>query len=392
MIRPEAIQRRAEGQFKQVLRAWLEDDEPFPKRYGTAIKRDELQDWARLREGIQALKDHVSRVNHPGYRLEEEQRNTRQLGEQTLPTQVVIEDWDAYLALVQRRRDFQRFTEDVARIRQRLPALNAWMIQHPMHIIEHQGHWDDLLTVCEFFLAHPQPGVYSRELPIPVHTKFIESHTKILSALLDALLPETAINAAEKDFEPRFGLLQAPSLLRLRLLDAQLQTAHGLPLDDLTLPVAQVDALLTHHLQPSRVIIVENEIPFLTLPALPEGVAFFGSGYAAARLGQLEGLQRCEVLYWGDVDAHGFQILSELREQVPHTRSVMMDWATYQQHGAFLSPEPDLKRKTPFAHLTAAEKALAEHILSTQRRLEQEHIPHAAAVNSLRELWSAATA
>jgi len=36
------------------------------------------------------------------------------------------------------------------------------------------------------------------------------------------------------------------------------------------------------------------------------------------------------IYYWGDMDIHGFQILSQLRSYFPHVRSIMMDMETYR--------------------------------------------------------------
>jgi hypothetical protein len=38
------------------------------------------------------------------------------------------------------------------------------------------------------------------------------------------------------------------------------------------------------------------------------------------------------ILYWGDIDTHGFAILDRLRTGMPHMRSLMMDQATLQAH------------------------------------------------------------
>ncbi|WP_418789559.1 Wadjet anti-phage system protein JetD domain-containing protein [Paenarthrobacter ilicis] len=43
-------------------------------------------------------------------------------------------------------------------------------------------------------------------------------------------------------------------------------------------------------------------------------------------------LRDCEVLYWGDLDTHGFGILDQLRAVHPHVSSVLMDDATLLAH------------------------------------------------------------
>ncbi|BFO23151.1 hypothetical protein SHKM778_95390 (plasmid) [Streptomyces sp. KM77-8] len=50
-----------------------------------------------------------------------------------------------------------------------------------------------------------------------------------------------------------------------------------------------------------------------------------GSGYAASLLRHLPWLADIDLWYWGDIDTHGFAILSRVRGHFPHTRSLLMD-------------------------------------------------------------------
>ena len=240
------------------------------------------------------------------------------------------------------------------------------------------------MAVCRYFLECPRPNVYIRELPIPVHTKFIETHTGILRDLLDVLLPAQAINAHATSFTARFGLRDKAPLIRLRLLDEQLEWEHNLRLDDLSLPVEQAAYLLSTHLKPRRVVIVENLINFLTLPQLPNTVGIFGGGFGIHLLRGMPWLNNCDVLYWGDIDAHGFQILSDLRGIFAHTGSIMMDWATFKAHVDYVITGI-AAHSVSFEHLNTTEVELAQHITEHHLRLEQEHIPQDYAVQALRQ-------
>ena len=385
MMTPQEIGQRAEKRYKAVLQAYLQDAyaDVFPLRFSVG-KAD--RDLAKRRKAIEQLRAGSKEQNGQshGYTLEWSTVNQRTLGTQTLPRKVCIETLDDYLAVVRKRTEFEQFTQDVALIRRRLPGIETWLQANPAQIIENAGHWSDLLTVCEYFIQQPRPQLYIRELPIPVHTKFIEAHTRILRALLDDLLPPDAINTTASSFAGRFGLRDKPILLRLRLLDEQLEWSQGLRVDDLTLPVQQAAHLLSDHLKPRHVVIVENLINFLTLPALPDTVGFFGGGFAVHILRDVDWLQKCDVLYWSDIDAYGFQLLADLRRIVPHTRSVMMDQAIWDAYNAYATEGATLRHAT-FETLTPAEYQLATTITEANLRLEQEHIPHADAVRALQQ-------
>ncbi len=128
-------------------------------------------------------------------------------------------------------------------------------------------------------------------------------------------------------------------------------------------------------LSPQRVLIVENEVTYLALPALPDTLAIFGAGYGLAVLAQLPWLHGCVIDYWGDLDTHGFVILDELRAVLPQTRSLLMDRATLLAHEPLWVREPSPSRRD-LIHLTRDEAELYDDLrldrLGSAVRLEQE--------------------
>ena len=83
----------------------------------------------------------------------------------------------------------------------------------------------------------------------------------------------------------------------------------------------------------------------------------------------------CPIFYWGDLDAQGFQILSNLRALFPHVTSLMMDQETFAAFAAFSVPgTPTPVRQLPY--LTEAERTLFLHLAEKNLRLEQERISH----------------
>lgn len=379
MITPEEIIRRAERKYRHVLRAWLAGEDCFPMEFPAGRPSPKL---AERRQQIERLRESSKEVTGQGYDLCWKTVKKRDIGKQTVPSRIIIHDLEDYLALIRKSAEFNRFVADVLKIRTRFPVLENWLRADPLEAIKHHGIWDDLLLVCDYFVKHPSPGVYIRELPIPVHTKFIENNASALRSLLDTLLPPDGIVQDAVTFNERFGLKSTPVLVRLRLLGKQLHVQSGLELDDLSLPVEQLAHLLREHVQPRHVVIVENLTNFLTLPSFPDCVGIFGSGYAIHLLGAVDWLAQCDVIYWGDMDAHGFEILSDLRGMFPNTRSVMMDEATWDAHRDYVVSGRS-SRSERFSNLTEAEAHLARRVAEGNLRLEQEHIPHSYAVAQL---------
>ena len=112
----------------------------------------------------------------------------------------------------------------------------------------------------------------------------------------------------------------------------------------------------------------------LALPDVAGVVAIHGSGYIGHRVGALPWVRIRPVLYWGDLDSHGFAILNRVRAAGVDAQSMLMDREVLEAHRDLWVREP-----TPFrgelSRLTASEQAALD-ILRTEGdvRLEQERI------------------
>ncbi|MGB3181266.1 MAG: DUF2220 domain-containing protein [Cyclobacteriaceae bacterium] len=153
-------------------------------------------------------------------------------------------------------------------------------------------------------------------------------------------------------------------------------------LTDLTLPLSQIAALA---LRPRRVIVSENKMTFLTLPPMPGTLAIWGHAYRASLLQHLPWLTGTDIIYWGDLDVHGFQILNQVRSHYPPAKSLMMDKATYRAFRQFVTtgkPSP----VTHLPHLTEAEALMHRYLRLHNLRLEQERISHSYVLERLEEV------
>lgn len=323
-----------------------------------------------------------------GYDLVWREINHRQLGRNNIPVAAVIPSEADALRLIGRASEARRFDQLAASTLAAFPALLPWVCRQPLKLLEHGEGWERILAVLRWFVAHPRPGIYLRQLDTEgVDTKFVEARKVLFAELLDQVLPATAILASAvgpRQFEARYGLSSKPALIRFRILDP----AHHIGgLSDLTVPVAQFAALQS---RVERVFVTENEVNVLAFPAVSSSMVVFGGGYAIERLAQVEWLRNREVLYWGDIDTHGFAILDRMREGVPHARSLLMDAATLQAHRHLWgSEEPDKRYTGELGRLSAAERDmfhdLRDNRYSPCLRLEQERIGYEWAVAAIHE-------
>jgi hypothetical protein len=218
--------------------------------------------------------------------------------------------------------------------------------------------------------------VYLREIPIPgVDTKFIELNRTVLAELIDELTPDRADRSfAPNRFAQRYGFAVKPTLVRLRSLDPRRPLYAGVT--DLTLRADEFPAAAP---EVGIVFIIENDVTFLAFPAVPDAVALFGGGFAVSSVAMLPWLQRRRVVYWGDIDTHGFVALDRLRVSVPHTESLLMDEVTLLAHRGQWVRE-DVQATAPLMHLTPSEsslyRALQDNDHGEHVRLEQERVQY----------------
>jgi len=380
MITPEQIEQKARKAFRTFLQTWLQGENFFPLEYPVGkLPMDNFED---LRASTKHLMEMSKEGRGFGYRVVHRPQRTKDYGMQNLPRQILIETEEDYLALVKRKGNFQHFKDDSKLIRDCFPELETWIFQHPFSVLKYADDWPELLDVCGYFLKNPNPGLYMREIPLSIHTKFIEQHTKILRTLLDTLMSTEHINPEERHFARRFGLRYDEPLVRLRLLDPDKVTRDSFPFHDLSIPVSEL-ARWSH--APTKCVVVENKQTFLTLPFLSNTLALWGGGFRVELLSQLKWLRTSQLFYWGDIDAHGFQILAVLRKNFAHVQSVMMDDETLLAFKSFIG-QGTLTSVVEPQFLTTTEMRLYQRVQAENLRLEQEHIPPAYALQEFLRL------
>jgi hypothetical protein len=169
-------------------------------------------------------------------------------------------------------------------------------------------------------------------------------------------------------------------LIRFRTLDMALRDKLRLVANDVSVPLSEARRFDWSGLW---IVVTENKMNFLTLPQLPNALGVWGGGNAAQLLTTISWLNNCRVLYWGDMDVHGFHIVSRLRAAFPHLTTAMMDLSTLNDCSKLIANTRAATYEETKC-LTFAEQQAYERVKSSQILLEQEKIPYAYAVDLLR--------
>lgn len=237
--------------------------------------------------------------------------------------------------------------------------------------------FDLLCRAADWFAAHDGSGLTPRQVPIAgLHAKWLNTRRALVAELAGVgdlgLLPEH------------------PARIHFTYLDPGYRAAGGRLHDSATVGD---DVALPY--RPQVVVISENKDTAIHFPPLAGGVSVEGVGKGGSTAASFDWIVSApRVIYWGDMDADGLEILDGFRDAGVPATSILMDPATYdtwERFGTNVDKAgkplgPRLARPVP--HLTDDERALYVALiapdLARHRRVEQERIPLTAALEAVR--------
>ena len=403
MINAESIKVKAEHKFTGYLHSVLDGDTAFFPLHIPAAKGSATDDFAMRKTEAEKLYRHSKQAKGFGYTVVSAAVKTRSKGMQTVIEKILFETEVDFLRFIQKETEACNFKTNLERIKTQCLKLDAadiwydWTAKHISVLTEafDAQYWEQLFLCADWFIHHSPCGLYLREIPLPVHTKFIEQNRALIFSLYCALkksgtaepvlceaIPPEPVFAEPKNIAEavyaEWGVRTAPPFVRFRLLDDAIGVTiagETLEIGEMQIPLESFAALRFD--SADTVFVVENLLVYLTFPAIPKGLCIFGSGFAAVQLHCNIHLRQKKLYYFGDIDEHGFEILSEFRAIFPDVTSFCMDSTTYQTFAQFAVPGKSSKRNSADLCLTAEELALSRYLREHPKcnRLEQERIP-----------------
>lgn len=405
MVSPEQAKAEARRRLTAGHRRWtLEGWSPpvWTQSLRPPTERQVLADPAAAESWVRGW---AAQPLPAGLEVDWEDRTWRSVGTQRVPVRLLArtpEDLARYVG-GREDRDHRTFAERVGRIRGMAgepdpggprPAGHAEVAEvaeapgptDPLTAVLRRNadrithlpapEFDRLLAVTAWLGAHPVTGLRPRQLPIRgVDSKWFSAHRTVVTALHGALFGGAG-TAEGIRAGVGLGMVESDPAVRLRILDPSLHLAG---LTDLQVPLTQAAGL---DWQPGTVLIVENQETLLSLPPAHGVVALWGRGFDTAATA-LPWLRGRPILYWGDLDSHGFAILHRYRSHLPQIESVLMDEGTLEAFTDLWVPEPKPFRGT-LATLTPAESRTLERLRGEgDVRLEQERVGWAHALERL---------
>jgi hypothetical protein len=327
---------------------------------------------------VQAWVAEWRRANSGPLRVEYKQVGGRLVGTNQIPSRALLEGYEQAWELLGARAKIRQFTGLADRTRAECPRLAPWLERRPVKVLELAADWADLLATVRWIDERQVTGISLRQVDVPgVDTKFIGRHRGVLTELLDLQLTPNRIDVTAPDFEGRYGFARKPGYVRFRTASGHRgYTELAVRADELPAPPSGI----------TRAYVIENEITYLAFPLPPDAMVIFGGGYAVQILESLNWLASLDLVYWGDLDTHGFAILNRLRSRFPNARSLLMDRDTLLAHQTQWVTEPTptavvLSLLTPDEQ--ALYTALGSGVFGPAVRLEQERVSFGAVAHAL---------
>lgn len=278
------------------------------------------------------------------------------------------------------------------------------------------GDFAKLLLVLDWCRAHRPAGIYLRSIPLEgIDTKWIERHAAIVCPLDDLTRPQAHPVEPADPAEPAgealpdadapkrsaferwqrragFRVLELPPLVLCRNTQAWLPAgvADADGADALARRAIQLPLAILQAAEPASpvVLIVENVQTGLAVDVPDDVPVFMGLGNAAAAtVRALPWMERKAVVYAGDLDVHGLEILARLRAAHVNVRSVLASVDAFERFEALAVDGATVAALGDYPR-TDEEAALARMLFARREklsRIEQERIPLAEVTKAVSE-------
>ncbi|OFZ25542.1 MAG: hypothetical protein A2381_17455 [Bdellovibrionales bacterium RIFOXYB1_FULL_37_110] len=312
------------------------------------------------------------------FEIEYQCLNTKKWGKQTIPSYLRFDNINQLIHLTRKGKEYQRFIEVTDYLKSQFKEFINWpqYVSDVRDILHYSlDEWRQIVEVARFLGNQQREEIFIREIPVSTSTKFYEQNKRIIKKIIMFLFKDLNLEYSDDCFETILRIKRYPSLIRIRFLDQNLQDQLKIKFSDFAVSVEDMNKMIEkNNNYPPNVVICENKESYFSLPKIPNSLAIFGEGVAVLRLKKVIWLQKSRLIYWGDIDAKGFEILADLREAFPHVRSLMMDWPTWEQFKAYCISTAYKGASILRGTLSTEEMSLYQLVKEQGMLLEQEKI------------------
>lgn len=371
MLTTKEIRDKAERSYKDFLLSVLQRKVFFPFH----IKGNKGNANLPLQELYPALKhliDHSKEKMGYGFTLTYKEVNTRHSGVMTMPDAIFFENPKDFLQFIEKESDFLVFRKALEVTKRHVPVLLVWIEENVLKFQKNAPIWEDILKIVLYFHQNHLPNCYWRQLPVSVDLAEMEAHQILIGELLEVILPFSAINHEEKQFEPRFGLRYDEPMLHIRFLDKNQTLPFG---KNIIFPLSQITDL--EDITFEKIFFITDKSVFLAFPNLGKSIAIFWEHnndiLAKATIFSAKQCYCCN-----DISPKAFQQLSEMREFLPSLLPFLIDKMTFDAFAKHHQTQKMANHSNFLLHLTPDEQVFYQFLLNLEEKntLLQRYVSH----------------
>ena len=400
MISIDEIKKKAENKFLPFLHSIIDEKDFFPLLIPSA-KGSVKDSFAERKVEAENLYKNSKNAKGRGYTVETKTIKTHKQGMQTIIEKIYFETEIDFIHFIGKEKETENFKKHLSIVKSRFLNLNAedvqnnWLKKHLRSLIAEteDDYWQNIFLCAIWFLNNPHCNVYLREIPVPVHTKFIEQNTSLIFSVYTALNKneDTDKVSSNADIYKRWGVRTAEPFIRFRSLDKDIHLKilnEEFTSYEIQTPLSAFAKINFNSIE--YIFIVENLMVYLTFPAFNKALCIFGSGFAAVNLKECKTLNEKKLYYFGDMDEHGFEILSNVRSIFPNIQSFCMDQKTYETFSIFAVKGENSHSKIEDLNLSEDELHLFKFLRENKTigRLEQEKISQAFIKSRIEKIFN----
>ena len=397
MISYEEIKRSAHLVFNDYLRYTIEHltgQGTDAQKEGSALPYFPLTLQFASNTFSDSIKEKVSVISEiyensknesgAGYSLDIETISTRSNGRKGVIKRIYFASEEDYLSFVQKENEVSNLKDSLNSLIKedalKLDLLNEWAKEHTAFLMEEhrdKEFWHNICIAATWLLQNPESNLYLKEIPIDVPASFLEEHKNLIHSFISS-------DPIKISFEVDHGLKKKPFSIRFRSLSKQNPIMLGsLKPEEIALSLGDFAKLeKTGFLENIEIVlIVENEMPYLTFPNAESTLAILGQPHTLNALKLCKWLKNYKIIYFGSLKEHSFDNLSAFRSNFPNTYSMCMDTKTLEHYSFLLERGSMLKNKSIPKRLTEDENVVfltlrldSEKNVIEQDKLELDYI------------------
>jgi hypothetical protein len=385
VISYQQIQTKVSNKESQYLKSLITGEDFFP--CSIPCNKKESGDFIKDINSYSSLMKKSKNTIGSGYLIitnKDENPNTKAF---TKITKIVIESEDDFLFLLDKESEGIVFKSTILKFREAfdLDIVNEYLLNNKKSLFNSNASYvDNFIIIAKFLVNNPSSMLYPRELPTTVDTKFLEKNISSFITFIKYFRPVDS----EVDKWQQIGLVNPSSTVSLRY-----NSAFSIESSNMCFkaPIISVepDSLSSFTGSFKRIFILENKTTFYTFPLQEDECAIYCGGFAILMLKNLDFLNESNIYYFGDLDEHGFAILSKFRELYNNVKSFCMDLKTIKDYEKYLiegeiyTGELKLLNENEIEALSYLKNNL---INNKSSRIEQEKLSTTYLMSRLKEL------